>query len=375
MENGEGSLEDLGFEVGECIMINNQFWNGKKVFITGHTGFKGSWLCLWLNSMGAEITGYALEPSTSPNLFELCKIDHLVRNNVIADIRDFDQLSSAMQLAQPEIVIHMAAQPLVRYSYNKPVETYEINVMGTVNLLEAVRNCQSVVSLINVTTDKCYENKEWHWGYRENEPLGGHDPYSSSKACSELVTNAYRSSFLNSHNANRKIAVASARAGNVIGGGDWAAERLVPDIIRSILGDEKIVIRNPHSIRPWQHVLEPLSGYLLLAEKLYLHGEKYASAWNFGPSDKDAKPVEWIVKQFCEKWEGMSYIIDSNEHLHEAQYLKLDCSRASSELDWHPRWELSQAIDKIIEFTSAYKNGENLIEVCLKQITQYQQSI
>nr|WP_025690573.1 CDP-glucose 4,6-dehydratase [Paenibacillus zanthoxyli] len=356
-------------------MINPHFWNGKKVFITGHTGFKGSWLCLWLSSMGAEITGYSLEPSTSPSLFELCNINELLKKNIYADIRDSQLLNAAMQQAQPEIVIHMAAQPLVRESYKNPVETYEVNVMGTVNLLEAVRNCNSVVSVVNVTTDKCYENKEWHWGYRENEPLGGYDPYSSSKACSELVTSAYRNSFLNKQIGGRMIALASARAGNVIGGGDWAADRLVPDIIRSVLSNQKIIIRNPFSIRPWQHVLEPLSGYLVLAEKLYQKGEQYASAWNFGPSDTDAKPVEWIVQEICRKWEGASYEIDSSIHPHEAQYLKLDCSKAAAELNWHPRWNLSQAIDKIIEFTNAYQEEKQIKEVCIRQIQDYQRSI
>lgn len=376
MGEWEGSLENLGDKVGGCVMINPIFWNGKKVFLTGHTGFKGSWLCLWLSSMGAEITGYSLEPSTFPSLFDLCHIKDLLKNNVIADIRDSSKLNLAIQQAQPEIVIHMAAQPLVRESYMSPVETYEVNVMGTVNLLEAVRNCKSVVSVVNVTTDKCYENKEWNWGYRENEPLGGYDPYSSSKACSELVTSAYRNSFLNDQIGDRKIAVASARAGNVIGGGDWAADRLVPDSVRSILNGQKIIIRNPHSIRPWQHVLEPLSGYLLLAENLYKQGENYASAWNFGPSDDDAKPVEWIVQEICRKWHGASYEVDiSSSHPHEAQYLKLDCSKAIVELKWHPRWSLGQAIDKILEFTIAYQKGESLIDICARQIKEYQQSL
>lgn len=368
-------MEDLGCKAGENKMINKQFWNGKKVFLTGHTGFKGSWLSLWLSSLGAEVTGYSLEPSTTPNLFDLCNIKDLLKNSVIADIRDGERLKRAMLQAQPEIVIHMAAQPLVRESYKSPVETYEVNVMGTVNLLEAVRNCPSVVSVVNVTTDKCYENKEWHWGYRENEPLGGHDPYSSSKACSELVTSAYRNSFLNNHLDGRKIAVASARAGNVIGGGDWAVDRLVPDIIRSILTDQKIIIRNPNSIRPWQHVLEPLSGYLLLAENLYNYGEKFASAWNFGPLDDDAKPVEWIVREICSIWEGASFEVDTSAQPHEARYLKLDCSKAAAELEWHPRWNLRQAIDKIVEFTIAYQKGEKLIDVCVKQIKDYQESL
>jgi CDP-glucose 4,6-dehydratase len=298
----------------------------------------------------------------------------LLKNNIIADIRDYQALSAAMQDSQPEIVIHMAAQPLVRESYKNPVETYQINVMGTVNLLEAVRNCSSVTTVVNVTTDKCYENKEWSWGYRENEPLGGYDPYSSSKACSELVTSAYRNSFLN-QNEGRTIAVASARAGNVIGGGDWAADRLVPDIIRSILSDQTIIIRNPASIRPWQHVLEPLSGYLLLAEKLYQEGEGFADAWNFGPADTDARPVEWIVQELCQKWEGARYELDNSKHPHEAQYLKLDCSKAKAKLDWSPRWDLEQALDKIIEWNRCYYNGQSMYEVSLQQINEYEESI
>ncbi|MNC28204.1 CDP-glucose 4,6-dehydratase [compost metagenome] len=280
-----------------------------------------------------------------------------------------------MQNAQPEIVIHMAAQPLVRESYKNPVETYEINVMGTVNLLEAIRNCGSVTTVVNVTTDKCYENKEWHWGYRENEPLGGHDPYSSSKACSELVTSAYRNSFLNNQIEGRTIAVASARAGNVIGGGDWAADRLVPDIIRSVMSNKAIVIRNPASIRPWQHVLEPLSGYLLLAEKLYENGEEFAEAWNFGPADTDAKPVEWIVQEICRKWEGAYYEFDNSKHPHEAQYLKLDCSKAKAELNWSPRWNLEQALDQIIKWYQGYSNGQSVYELSLQQITEYEGAI
>ncbi|OKP86558.1 CDP-glucose 4,6-dehydratase [Paenibacillus sp. P3E] len=356
-------------------MTNRDFWNGKKVFVTGHTGFKGSWLCLWLSKMGAEITGYSLQPATTPSLFELCNINSLLENHILADIRDAKQLNAAMEHAQPEIVIHMAAQPLVRESYRNPIETYEVNVMGTVNLMEAIRNCESVIAVVNVTTDKCYDNKEWHWGYRENEPLGGHDPYSSSKACSELVTGAYRSSFLNSQIDGRAIAVASARAGNVIGGGDWAADRLVPDIVRSIVDGQKIIIRNPNSIRPWQHVLEPLSGYLLLAEKLYQNGEEYASAWNFGPSDEDAKPVEWIVQRICQKWPGAIYDVDNASHPHEAQYLKLDCSKAKAELNWRSRWDLDHTLEKIMEWTRCYNNGESMYEITFSQIEEYENSI
>ncbi len=353
-------------------MIDQRFWKKRKVFITGHTGFKGSWLCLWLHSLGAEVTGYALKPPTDPNLFELCKIDQLVLST-IADVRDGQSLTKAMLSAQPDIVIHMAAQPLVRESYKIPVETYAINVMGTVNLFEAVRNCKTVRAVINVATDKCYENKEWVWGYRENEPLGGYDPYSNSKACSEQVTSAYRSSYFNTKNhAVHGVGIASARAGNVIGGGDWATDRLIPDCIRSLLKGTKVVIRNPQAIRPWQHVLGPLSGYLVLAQKLCEEGPRYAEAWNFGPDDGDARPVEWLVNRLCEKWGGnSSYIIDSGEHPHEAHHLRLDCSKAKSELGWHPQWNLEKAIDSIVEWTRSYRDNNALHEVCLRQIQEY----
>lgn len=353
-------------------MINRNFWEERRVFITGHTGFKGSWLCLWLHKLGAKITGYALDPPTEPSLFELCNVSELI-TSIIADIRKRDELREAMLEASPEIVIHMAAQPLVRDSYKIPVETYSTNVMGTVNLFEAVRQCQAVKAVINVTTDKCYENKEWIWGYRETEPLGGHDPYSNSKACSELVTLSYRNSYFNLKNyTDHGVAIASARAGNVIGGGDWATDRLIPDCVRSLLKGEQIVIRSPHSIRPWQHVLEPLSGYLSLAQKLYEDGPKYAEAWNFGPEDEDAKPVEWLVKRLCEKWGGAtSCVIDKGPHPHEANYLKLDCSKAKAALGWNPRWSLDKAIESIIEWTRAYEKHDNIMVICRGQIQEY----
>jgi len=348
------------------------FWQGKKVFLTGHTGFKGSWLCLWLTSLGAEVTGYALEPPTTPSLYELARVDELV-TSIIADVRDLERLKSEMVNASPDVVIHMAAQPLVRDSYRIPVETYAINVMGSVHLLEAVRACPGVRAVVNVTTDKVYENREWAWGYRENEPFGGYDPYSNSKGCSELVTAAYRSSYFNpSDYAHHGVALASARAGNVIGGGDWAGDRLVPDIIRSLLAGEPVRIRNPHAIRPWQYVLEPLSGYLILAEKLHQEGPRYAEGWNFGPADADARPVEWIAQRMCQQWgHGARYEIDNGEHPHEAHYLKLDCSKARSELEWHPRWDLEKALDSIIQWTQQYCAGDDMQRVCLEQIADY----
>ncbi len=352
--------------------MNCEFWHGKHVFLTGNTGFKGSCLSLWLHLLGAEVTGYALAPPTEPNLFRLCRLDKLV-HSVTADIRDLEALTNALQQAAPEIVIHMAAQPLVRESYLLPVETYAINVMGTVNLLEAVRQCTSVRAVINVTTDKCYDNREWHWGYRENEPLGGYDPYSSSKACSELVTDAYRNSFFHPENYKKHgVSVASVRAGNVIGGGDWATDRLIPDCIRALLNDKQIVIRSPEAIRPWQHVLEPLLGYLLLTQRLVEEGPRFAAAWNFGPSDEDARPVEWIVRRMCALWQNdATYRVEVQQHLHEASFLKLDCSKARAELGWQPRWTLDSAIEAIVDWAKAHRAGKDMRTVCFEQINLY----
>lgn len=350
----------------------NGIYKGRKVLITGHTGFKGSWLCLLLNKLGADVYGYALKPPTNPSLFEVAKIDELIKS-FIGDVRDLDHLQKVIQQVQPEIVIHMAAQPLVRESYKIPVETYSINVMGTVHLLEACRNTPSVKAIVNVTTDKCYENKEWHWGYRESEPMGGYDPYSNSKGCSELVTSAYRNSYFNPQKyQEHEVAIASARAGNVIGGGDWADDRLIPDFIRAISKGEELKIRSPYAIRPWQHVLEPLSGYLALAAKLFTEGAKYAEGWNFGPDDRDAKNVEWITETLCRLWgNGAKYSIDNNPQPHEANYLKLDCSKAKAELDWVPRWNIETTLRSIVDWNKAFMSGKNIREITLQQINQY----
>ncbi len=356
----------------ESVGMNAGFWEGKRVLMTGHTGFKGSWLSLWLQSMGAQVTGFSLAPPTQPSLFEVAKVAEEM-TSIVGDIRDLSHLRAVFAEHQPEIVIHMAAQALVRYSYIEPVETYSTNVMGTVNLLEAVRGAGSVKAVVNVTSDKCYENNEWAWGYRENEAMGGFDPYSNSKGCAELVTSAYRSSFFNSDKYQQHgVALASARAGNVIGGGDWAEDRLIPDIMRAISENSPVRIRNPYAIRPWQHVLEPLSGYLLLAQKLYEEGTAYAEGWNFGPNDEDAKPVQWIVDRLTKSWgEGASWVLDDGNHPHEAHYLKLDCSKARAQLNWQPRWHLDEALGKIVDWQKSYQQGADIRTVTLKQIDIY----
>lgn len=356
--------------------MNPDFWNGKRVFLTGHTGFKGSWLSLWLQSLGAQVTGYALNPPTTPSLFEVANVGSGMKS-LIGDIRDANAIEIAMVRSDPEIVIHMAAQPLVRYSYTNPIETYSTNVMGTVHLLEAVKKSNSVKAVVNITTDKCYENREWDWGYRENDPMGGYDPYSNSKGCAELVTSAYRSSFFNPNNHHQHgVCLASVRAGNVIGGGDWAQDRLIPDIISAFTENRPVIIRNPNAIRPWQHVLEPLRGYLSLAERLYQGELSFADGWNFGPNDDDARTVEWIVSRFANLWGGgASWQLDSNEQPHEATYLKLDISKAKNRLKWSPILDLNESLEMIVDWYHAYASDENMRDKILKQINQYSKKV
>jgi CDP-glucose 4,6-dehydratase len=348
--------------------MNSAFWKDKSVFLTGHSGFKGGWLALWLNDMGAKVHGFALAAPTTPNIFTEAKIESLLTSSTIGDICNANQLQVAMQKASPDIVIHMAAQSLVRASYIDPIETYTTNVMGTVHLFEAVRNTATVKAVINITTDKCYENREWVWPYRENEAMGGHDPYSSSKGCAELVTSAYRRSFL----VEAGIQLASVRAGNVIGGGDWADDRLIPDFLRALDANETLVIRSPKAIRPWQHVLEPLSGYLELAEKLYTDREIYADGWNFGPNDADSQPVEWIVNHLCSQITGANWQLNKNLQHHEANTLKLDSTKAKTLLGWKPRWNLAYALNKTLEWHNEWKAGGDMATISLQQIREYE---
>ena len=346
------------------------FWKGKKVFLTGHTGFKGSWISLWLQNCGAILTGYSLPPNSKLNLFDLALVGKEMKS-VIGDIRDFEKIKKTIKDFSPEIVIHMAAQPLVRNSYQNPIDTYSTNVMGTVNLLEAVRKTDSVKAVINVTSDKCYENNEKILGYSENDPIGGKDPYSNSKGCSELVTNAYRNSFFNSLGSAK---VASVRAGNVIGGGDWAEDRLIPDILRSFQKKIPVLIRNPNALRPWQHVLEPLSGYLLLTEQLYSNTDKFTSGWNFGPIDDDVKPVTTIVEYLINKWNHkQGYTNDNSTQPFESQILKLDISKARNLLGWKPKWNLFKALDSIVEWHKAHLDNEDMRYLTLKQIQEFEE--
>ena len=366
MDRRSCSVEGLG--------MNASFWKGKRVFLTGHTGFKGSWLAIWLQALGTKLTGFALPPPTTPNLFDEARVNEGM-SSVNGDIRDLPSLQSALRTAQPEIVIHMAAQALVRESYENPVETYATNVMGTVHVLESVRHTDGVRGVVIVTTDKCYANKEWVWGYREDEPMGGHDPYSSSKGCAELVSSAYRSSFFSARTAShsqRVPSVATVRAGNVIGGGDWAKNRLVPDIIAAFDAGRPVSIRSPNAIRPWQHVLEPLRGYLMVAERLFEEGSDFAEAWNFGPADGDTWPVSSVVEHMAALWgNSASWHLDTANHPHEAAYLKLDSSKARQLLGWRPVLSLRAALELVVDWHQQRRAEGDVRMVTNRQIAAY----
>lgn len=354
------------------MVINKTFWKGKRVLITGHSGFKGGWLALWLQDLGAIVTGFSLNPPTVPNLFSSANVAEQM-DSIEGDIRDFDNLHKAIKKSKPQIVFHLAAQPLVRTSYEDPIDTYTTNVIGTLNVLESIRKTTGVKVIIIITSDKCYENKEWVWGYRENDPMGGHDPYSSSKGCAEILTASYRRSFyppetISSHG----LAIATARAGNVIGGGDWAKDRLIPDVMKALTNNKPVIIRNPGAIRPWQHVLDPLHGYLMLAEKSWNEGSIYADAWNFGPQSIDTQPVSWIVDRFCKLWnKSAQWHQDDENHPHESHNLKLDCSKANKYLNWIPRWNLEKALDMTITWYKAYEKKEDMHEYTMSQIREY----
>ncbi|WP_206670813.1 CDP-glucose 4,6-dehydratase [Cyclobacterium xiamenense] len=348
--------------------VNSDFWKNKKVFMTGHTGFKGSWLALWLQEMGAHVKGYSLAPPTAPSLFTAARVsENMISEN--GDIRNLEQLTMSMRQFEPEIVLHLAAQPLVRLSYESPIDTYDVNVLGTAKVLEAARSCACLKSLVVVTTDKCYENNEWAWGYRENERMGGYDPYSSSKGCAELIASAYRRSFFSEPGG---ASVATARAGNVIGGGDWAKDRLIPDILSAFEKNRPVVIRNPMATRPWQHVLEPLSGYLILAEELYVRGSEVAEAWNFGPDEDDCKPVSWVLDQMIRFWgDGASWCYDDEPNPHEAVFLKLDCSKAKHYLKWEPRWRVDEALKRTVSWYQVFMRKGNVRKLTLNEIEDY----
>jgi len=358
-----GAQDAAGPDSG--AIVDPTFWRERRVLLTGHTGFKGAWLSLWLQTLGARVTGFSDGVPTKPSLFELARVGEGMEN-IEGDVRSHEQLAAAVAAARPEIVIHMAAQSLVRRSFLDPRQTYETNLMGTVNLLEAVRaSADDVRAVVNVTSDKCYENREWEWSYREDEPMGGYDPYSSSKGCAELVTAAFRRSFFSAPDGVR---LASARAGNVIGGGDWGEDRLLPDIMRAALTGEQVRVRNPNSLRPWQHVLNPLSGYLVLAQALW-DSEEHATGWNFGPLEGDARTVGWIVERIAELWpQSLAWTIDGGPHPHEARYLKLDSSRARMRLGWHPVVGLGEALESIVEWYAELQRGSDMRAATLGQI-------
>lgn len=350
------------------MMLN--IYKKKKVLVTGHTGFKGTWLCLWLEMLGAKVIGYSIDVPTNPSLFELVKPKCV---DIRADIKDFNKLNSVIKKYKPETIFHLAAQPLVRLSYKETLNTYQTNVIGTANILESLKFNKFVKSVVAITTDKVYLNDETGKPFKEEDSLGGYDPYSASKACCEILISSYRNSFFNlkDYKKTHNTLIASARAGNVIGGGDFAKDRLIPDFIRAILSNKKLVIRNPKAIRPWQHVLEPLSAYLLLGAKLLQGKKEFAQSWNFGPEKKDIKTVEKIVKILCDKFNNAKYLIDKTKQPHEANYLKLDISKAKNKLKWKPKWNIDVALDKVCEWTKAYDNKENIRKICMGQIQDF----
>lgn len=351
------------------------FWQDKKVLVTGHTGFKGSWLSLWLQLLGAKVVGLALDPPTEPNLFSIADVGRDM-TSLIGNITDFELIKSIQLKYQPNIIFHLAAQPLVRFSYDNPIETYATNVMGVVNLLESVRQANlHAKAIIIITSDKCYENKEWIWPYREHDALGGYDPYSNSKACAELVSAAFRNSYFQ-NGTSARIGIATARAGNVIGGGDWAQDRLIPDIIRSLSNHSEIILRYPHALRPWQHVLEPLHGYLQLAEKIFHYPTEFSEAWNFGPNEADVKSVSWIVENILHYWRfPISWQVLKNNPLHEAKYLQLDSSKAKTRLGWQPRWNIEKALQETLYWYQSYQHGANMRHITLAQISSFAKNL
>ena len=353
--------------------IDPAFWRGRKVFLTGHTGFKGSWLSLWLESLGARVTGFALEPPTTPNLFTLAAVARGL-TSITGDIRDFAALNAALRASEADVVLHMAAQSVVKKGYSDPVETYSSNVMGTVNLFEAIRRLGRPCAVVNVTTDKCYAHREGGPGYREDEPMGGDDPYSNSKGCAELVTHSFRLSYFPPAELGRHgVALASARAGNAIGGGDWTADQLIPDLVRGFLSGKPCLIRSPGGIRPWQFVVEPLRGYLMLAEALVRDGSRFASGWNFGPADDDAKPVSWIADRMVQQWgEAAKWQLDGAAHPAEAPVLRLDATKAASVLGWQPAVRLPDTLDWIVEWYQGWAAGKDPRQLTLEQLDRYQ---
>ena len=351
----------------EGMGMIKEFWKNRKVFITGHTGFKGGWIALLLHHLGAKVYGYSRNPSTRPNFYDIANLESIFEKSFIGEINDFNYLSAVLNQSNPSLIFHMAAQPLVRDSYVNPIETFNTNVMGTVNILEAARSQENIKAIVNITSDKCYENKEWIWPYREEDVLGGRDPYSSSKACAELVAKSYKLSFLEKEN----IGIASVRAGNVIGGGDWSKDRLIPDFFRALNNGEVLNIRSPNAIRPWQHVLEPISGYIMLAEKLILDNKKYSGAWNFGPYQKDTRSVSSVIDFLVSKKNNSKYSFNKKENLYEAKTLKLDSTKARENLGWEPKWTLEEALSNTLEWNEAFLRKENMKDFSIRQIDSF----